>query len=76
MTHDIRACQFLSKVQTCRLRVFIVSLGALFNHKHFQHVISTPSWSKFEIEFTIGITREMRPRISFKMHFLIVLVQI
>ena len=57
---------------------FIVSLGALINHKQFQHDSSTPSWSKFEIEFAIGITIGNAPknRISSKGHFLMVLVQI
>ena len=56
---------FCQKIQTCRLRVLIVSLGALINHKHFQHVSSTSSWSIFEIDFTIGITREMRPKTKY-----------
>ena len=32
--------------------IFIVSLGALINHEKIQHDSSTPSWSKFKIEFT------------------------
>ena len=74
-----RACQFLSKnIQTCRMRVFIVSFPALINHKKFQLDSSTPSWSKFKIGFTIGITIGNAPknRISSKRHFLMVLVEI
>ena len=69
---------FVKNIQTCRLRFLIVSLGALINHKTFQHDSSTHSWSKFEIEFTLGITKGNAPknRISSKRHFLIVLVQI
>ena len=33
--------------------VFIVSLGALINQNKFQCDSSSPSWYKFEIEFTI-----------------------
>jgi hypothetical protein len=57
-------------IQTCLLRFFIVSLGALINHNKFQHDSSTPSWSKCEIEFTIWITMANAPK-----NFLIVLVQ-
>ena len=58
--------------------VFILSLSALISHEKFQHDSSTPSWSKFEIEFTIGITMGNAPkkRMSLKRHFLMVLVQI
>ena len=34
-----------------------MSFGALISHKKFQHDSLSPSWSKFEIEFTIGITK-------------------
>ena len=58
--------------------VFIVSFGALINHKKFQYDSSTPSWSKFEIEFKMEITmgNAQKNKISFKRHFLMVLVQI
>ena len=41
---------------------FIVSFCALISHKKFQHDSLTPSWSKFEIEFTIGITIGNEPK--------------
>ena len=58
--------------------VFIVSLGELINHNKFQHDSSIPSWFKFEIEFTMGITmgNAHENRISLKKPFLMVLVQI
>ena len=31
-----------------------MSFGALIKHKKFQHDSAFPSWSKFDIEFTIG----------------------
>ena len=69
---------FVKYIQTSRLRVFIVSFGALISHKKYQHDSSTPSWSKFEIELTIRITvgNEPENRISLKKTFLMVLVQI
>ena len=65
-------------LQTCRLRVFIVSFGALISHKKIQHDSSTPSWSKFAIKFTMGITKGNEPknRISLNKPFLMVIVQI
>ena len=44
---------------------FIVSFGALISHKKFQYDSSTPSWSKFEIEFTIGITKGNAPKTEY-----------
>ena len=67
---------FCQNIQTSRLRVFIVPFGALISHTKFQHDSPTPSWSKFEIQFTIGITIGNMPtsRISSKKHFLMVLM--
>ena len=66
-------------VRGCILEeLLVVSFGALISQKKIQHDSSTPSWSKFEIEFTIGITIGNAPknRISSKRHFLMVLVLI
>ena len=45
-----------------------MSFGALMSQTKFQHNSSTPSWYKFEIEFTIRITIRNVPknRISFE----------
>ena len=39
-----------------------MSFGALISHKKFQHDSSTPSWSKFAIKFTMGITIRNKPK--------------
>ena len=68
---------FVKNIQTWRLRVFIVSFGVLISHKKIQHDSSSPSFSKFAIKFTMGITIENEPknRLSLKKPFLMVLVQ-
>ena len=43
--------------------IFIVSLGALINPNQIYHESSIPSWSKFEIQFTIGITKQNQTKV-------------
>ena len=45
--------------------LFILFLGALINNKKFQSDSSTPSWSKFAIKFTMGITIGNKPKTEY-----------
>ena len=53
---------FCQKHPNMSADVFIVSLGALINHKKCQSDSSTPSWSKFANKFTMWITIGREPK--------------
>ena len=53
----IRRVNFCNKHLNMPAEIFIVSFGALINHKNFQGDSSTPSWYKFAIIFTMGTIR-------------------
>ena len=50
---------FCQKHPNMPAEIFIVSLGALINYNKVQQ---DSSWSKFKIEFTIGITKTEYPQ--------------